>query len=91
MRSSIPVLVATALIGCAAPTRDATDTARTPAGGTDSTSGVAANCTPIETRAANAPDQNVSSGSRFNSRVISTMKNPAEVRLQAQRDSVQPK
>ena len=40
---------------------------------------------------ANAPDQNVSSGSRVNSRVISTMKNPAEVRIQAQRDSVQPK
>lgn len=40
---------------------------------------------------ANAPDQNVSSGSRVNSRVISTMKNPAEVRLQAQRDGVQAK
>ena len=40
---------------------------------------------------ASAPDQNVSSGSRVNSRVISTMKNPAEVRLQAQRDGVQAK
>jgi hypothetical protein len=33
---------------------------------------------------ANAPDQNVSSGSRVNSRVISTMRNPAEARVQAQ-------
>ncbi|MET0544086.1 MAG: DUF4148 domain-containing protein [Variovorax sp.] len=41
--------------------------------------------------AASAPDQNVSSGSRVNSRVISTMKNPAEARVQAQRDAVQPK
>lgn len=40
---------------------------------------------------ANAPDQNVSSGSRVNSRVISTMKTPAEVRVQAQRDGVQAK
>ena len=40
---------------------------------------------------ASAPDQNVSSGSRVNSRVISSMKNPAEVRLQAQRDSIQAK
>lgn len=40
---------------------------------------------------ANAPDQNVTSGSRVNSRVVSTMKNPAEVRVQAQRDAVQAK
>ena len=40
---------------------------------------------------ANAPDQNVSSGSRVNSRVISTMNRPAEVRVQAQRDGVQAK
>ncbi|MFT4265991.1 MAG: DUF4148 domain-containing protein [Xenophilus sp.] len=35
-------------------------------------------------RAAAAPDQNVSSGSRVNSRVISTMENPADVRARAQ-------
>ncbi|VTU13078.1 hypothetical protein SRS16CHR_00317 [Variovorax sp. SRS16] len=33
---------------------------------------------------ANAPDQNVVGGSRVNSRVISTMARPAEVRVQAQ-------
>lgn len=33
---------------------------------------------------ANAPDQNVSGGSRVNSRVISTMPNRAQVRVQAQ-------
>jgi len=36
---------------------------------------------------ASAPDQNVSAGSRVNSRVISTMNNPAQVRVQAQKDS----
>lgn len=56
-QTSIPVLVAAALVGCAAPTRDAADSAGAPSAGTDSTSGVATNCTPIETRAANAPDQ----------------------------------
>jgi hypothetical protein len=35
---------------------------------------------------ASAPDQNVSSGSRVNSRVISTMNNPAEARVQAQKE-----
>jgi hypothetical protein len=33
--------------------------------------------------ATSAPDQNVSSGSRVNSRVISTMSNPAATRVQA--------
>lgn len=33
---------------------------------------------------ASAPDQNVSGGSRVNSRVISTMENPATARVQAQ-------
>lgn len=36
-----------------------------------------------------APDQNVTSGSRVNSRVISTLQNPADVRLQAQRGAAQ--
>ncbi|MET0207581.1 MAG: DUF4148 domain-containing protein [Variovorax sp.] len=31
-------------------------------------------------RAASAPDQNVSSGSRVNSKVVSTLKNPVDVR-----------
>ena len=35
-------------------------------------------------RAAAAPDQNVSSGSRVNSRVVSTMRNPVDVRAEAQ-------
>ncbi len=34
-------------------------------------------------RAAAAPDQNVSSGSRVNSRVVSTLKNPADLRASA--------
>lgn len=40
---------------------------------------------------ASAPDQNVTGGSRVNSRVISTLQNPNEVRVQAQRDGVQAK
>jgi len=35
-------------------------------------------------RAAAAPDQNVTGGSRVNSRVISTMENPVDVRARAQ-------
>ncbi|MDI3384082.1 DUF4148 domain-containing protein [Xenophilus aerolatus] len=35
-------------------------------------------------RTAAAPDQNVSSGSRVNSRVVSTMRNPVDVRAEAQ-------
>ncbi|MFH0134523.1 DUF4148 domain-containing protein [Variovorax sp. EL159] len=38
-------------------------------------------------RTAYAPDQNVSSGSRVNSKVISTMANPADARVQAQQGS----
>jgi hypothetical protein len=34
-------------------------------------------------RAASAPDQNVSSGSRVNSKVISTMRNPLDQRTAA--------
>jgi hypothetical protein len=37
--------------------------------------------------AAHAPDQNVSAGSRVNSKVISTMANPADVRVEAQQGS----
>ncbi|MBU1361207.1 MAG: DUF4148 domain-containing protein [Gammaproteobacteria bacterium] len=40
---------------------------------------------------ANAPDQNVSGGSRVNSRVISTMENRAQVRVQAQQSPSSPK
>ncbi len=36
---------------------------------------------------ANAPDQNVTGGSKYNSRVISTMPNRAQVRVQAQQGS----
>ncbi len=58
VHSAIPVLVAAALVGCASPARDATDSAAAPAvAGADSAGGTAANCTPVETRAANAPDQ----------------------------------
>ena len=35
-------------------------------------------------RTAAAPDQNVSSGSRVNSRVVSTRRNPVDVRAEAQ-------
>lgn len=35
---------------------------------------------------ANAPDQNVVGGSKYNSRVISTMNKPAEPRVQAQKE-----
>ena len=35
---------------------------------------------------ASAPDQNVAAGSRVNSRVISTMSNPAAARAQAQKE-----
>ncbi|RYF71613.1 MAG: DUF4148 domain-containing protein [Comamonadaceae bacterium] len=35
-------------------------------------------------RSAHAPDQNVSSGSRVDSKVISTLKNPVDVRAAAQ-------
>ena len=35
-------------------------------------------------RTASAPDQNVSSGSRVDSKVISTLSNPADARVQAQ-------
>ena len=35
-------------------------------------------------RTASAPDQNVTSGSRVNSKVVSTMKHPMDVRVQAQ-------
>ena len=35
-------------------------------------------------RASAAPDQNVAAGSRVNSRVISTMENPVDVRARAQ-------
>ncbi|WP_295989098.1 DUF4148 domain-containing protein [uncultured Variovorax sp.] len=35
-------------------------------------------------RAAYAPDQNVTSGSRVNSKVVSTMPHPMDVRVQAQ-------
>ena len=38
-------------------------------------------------RAAAAPNQNVSSGSRVNSKVISTMAHPMDARVQAQQGS----
>jgi hypothetical protein len=38
-------------------------------------------------RTSYAPDQNVSSGSRVNSKVISTMANPIDARVQAQQGS----
>ncbi|MNT53400.1 hypothetical protein D3C72_1904860 [compost metagenome] len=38
-------------------------------------------------RTAAAPDQNVTSGSRVNSKVISTMQNPVDARAAAARDS----
>jgi hypothetical protein len=37
-------------------------------------------------RTASAPNQNVTSGSRVNSRVVSNMPNPADAALQAQKD-----
>ena len=38
-------------------------------------------------RTAYAPDQNVTSGSRVNSKVVSTMVNPMDARVQAQQGS----
>ncbi len=59
VRHVAAVLAASSVMlgACAAPTRDAANTAVTPPASTDSASRTSANCTPLETRAPNAADQ----------------------------------